>query len=79
MVQYRTKRNSLGWIEAPELARRAKISRQAASKAMARAADGKPWNGYDLQVRQVHSKGGAAGLRWQVLETSLPIELRNAR
>lgn len=77
MVHYRTKRNSLGWIEAVELARRANISRQAASKAMRRALQGKPWNGHTLQVRQVHSSGGTAGLRWQVKESSLPRELRN--
>lgn len=78
MVQYLTKRNSCGWIEAPELARRANISRQAATKALRRAFEGKPWNGYRLRVRQVRSSGGAAGIRWQVRVTSLPVELRDA-
>lgn len=53
----------------------ASISVQAARKALARALDGKPWNGYVLDVRTIRARGGAAGLCYEVAVASLPPEL----
>lgn len=59
------------WISVPEFAELAAIDRRAALKACARAADGHPWRGYQLETRQVLGRGGKAGLRYEVSLNSL--------
>ncbi|MFZ4605225.1 MAG: hypothetical protein ACOYM5_03110 [Caulobacter sp.] len=59
------------YLGVDEFAASAGFSRQAASKALARAAAGHPWRGHHLEVRQVHGRGGKHGLRYQVSLTSL--------
>lgn len=51
------------------------VSIRAAQKAFGRAVAGKPWNGHALQVRAIPTRGGAAGVRYEVAVASLPAEL----
>lgn len=72
------KRKQAVWIGAPEMARRARITRQAACKALRRAAAGKPWNGAKLIVQKVHGPGGKAGAQYIVNVASLPSDMQHA-
>lgn len=63
------------WLSATAFADAVGITRQCARKALARAIDGHPWNGHTLSVRRVPSRGGAAGVAYEVAISSLPAEL----
>lgn len=58
----------------------ASISRQAAHKALASAAAGRPWKGAHLEVRLAPSErgGGLSGVRFEVALRSLPEALQKA-
>lgn len=66
------------WIAAGEFAQIASIGRRAAAKALKRASEGKPWKGTPLQVQLIQGRGGYAGLRYEVLLSSLPEALQEA-
>lgn len=68
--------NQERWIDAAELAARASISERKARHVLARAALGQPWRGVSLIVRFVSCRGAPNGLKREVLEQSLPPELR---
>lgn len=63
------------YVSAVHFARASGISLRAAQKALKRAAAGKLWNGLTLDVRAIHSRGGAAGLCYEVAVSSLPPDL----
>jgi DNA-binding transcriptional ArsR family regulator len=60
------------WISLADFAAAAGIEERSASKACARAADGKLWKGHRLAVRHVPGRGGKGGLKWEILAASLP-------
>lgn len=60
-----------GWLSTVEFADAAGIARRVATKALARAAGGKSWRGHVLEVRQAHSRGGRAGVAYEVSANSL--------
>jgi hypothetical protein len=56
------------WIASDAFAERHGLSRRAASRILAQAAQGRPWRGSNLSVRQRRGRGGSRGFFYEVLE-----------
>lgn len=63
------------WVSCARFSEIAAISCRKARQALARALDGKPWNGHHLDVRVVPSRGGASGVAYEVAVASLPPDI----
>ena len=62
-------RTAIGtWISTDEFAERHELSHRAASRILAQAAQGHPWRGAHLSVRQRRGRGGNGGFFYEVLE-----------
>lgn len=67
---------ALAWLTAAEFAKIAEIAERRVRRALTRAMAGRTWRGHRLIVRPSHGRGGAGGLQYEVLLSSLPPELR---
>lgn len=66
------------YLGLPELAQLAGISERAAEKAAARTmkSTAYQWRGAQLSIRTVRGRGGRSGVRYEVLVSSLPLDLQ---
>lgn len=62
------------WLASEAFAETARISVQAARRALRQALSGQPWRDHRLVVRQRIGRGGRAGVFYEVLASSLPAE-----
>lgn len=60
------------WLSADQFAEEFGMTRRAATKALGKAASGKPWHGHSLVVRTVKGRGGRRGTCYEVARSSLP-------
>ncbi|WP_275783567.1 hypothetical protein [Pararhizobium gei] len=65
------------WLSTNQFAELAGIADRNAVKALNRSVNGKPWNGYALQVREIPGVGGKSGLQYEVALSSLPQALQD--
>jgi hypothetical protein len=56
------------WILSEQFAERHGLTRRAATRVFAQAAQGRPWRGIHLKVRQRRGRGGSGGFYYEVLE-----------
>lgn len=70
-----TAANQHHWLGVKEFSLLAGIADRRASRALARALDGLPWNGHHLQVRLLQGRRGRGGKTYEVNVHSLPSHL----
>lgn len=65
------------WLSPALFSDLAGVDERGVQKALSRALQGKPWNGYALQVREIPGVGGKSGTQYQVSLASLPQALQD--
>lgn len=66
------------WLSTDHFAQLAGLSPRTARYALSRAAAGKPTRAWNVTARSTKGRGGKSGLRYEVLLSSLPVELQEA-